>query len=301
MAAATSVRRTKPRVSRPRRWCRSHSHRHEHGILAFELFRGATLLTCAHARQARHVSACDDGADPRSRRSRPMLADRYRAKSEEIVERSSDRGRAASSTSAWAPMIPHTRMPRASARPPGGPIREGDARGRARLDVPALDRRAQHGLQFDWGADPVTAGRPRRSSVVRPLACPHRSRLACPIAGPTGTQADRRGASGSASGPSSGRRPPKSSVHEAGPTPEDRIVVRGCAGNLSLPHASSTECSVPFPSAAPPGVRPTHASQPAACSRSHSSGSGECAARGRRRAPSSRRQTETLASPTARW
>lgn len=210
-------------------------------------------MTCAHAHQVRHISACDDGADPRPRRSRLMLADRYRAKSEEIVDRSSDR---AGPHPSRVHGRPRSRTPACRERAhdlPGGPIREGDARGRPPCDVPALDRRASHGAPCRLGAGPVIAGRPRRSSVVRPLACPHRSRPTWPIAGPSGTQAGRRAASGSASGPSWGRRPPRSSVDEAEPTPEDRIVVPGCAGNLGLPHASSIECSVPFPSAAPPG------------------------------------------------
>jgi len=65
---------------------------------AFDLTRcphsAAELAGCDPKTVARYVTARDDGADPNERVARPMLVDRYRAKIEELVERSGGRVRA---------------------------------------------------------------------------------------------------------------------------------------------------------------------------------------------------------------
>jgi hypothetical protein len=65
---------------------------------AFDLTRcahsAAGLAACDAKTVARYVGARDDGADPHVRVRRPMLADPYRTKIEELVERSTGRVRA---------------------------------------------------------------------------------------------------------------------------------------------------------------------------------------------------------------
>ena len=65
---------------------------------AFDLTRcshsAADLAGCDPKTVARYVGARDTGADPNTRIARPMLADRYRDKIEELVERSGGRVRA---------------------------------------------------------------------------------------------------------------------------------------------------------------------------------------------------------------
>lgn len=132
---------------------------------AFDLTRcshsAADLAGCDPKTVARYVGARDDGADPNTRFARPMLVDRYRAKIEELVERSRGRVRADivhERLCALDPLAPYAASERTTRRA----VRRAKAAfraGRARTYRPWITEPGMW-LQFDWGHGPVIAGRP---------------------------------------------------------------------------------------------------------------------------------------------
>lgn len=132
---------------------------------AFDLTRcphsAADLVGCDPKTVARYVLARDTGADPHARIRRPMLADRYRDKIEELVERSGGRVRADvvhERLCALDPVHPYTASERTTRRA----VRSAKAAyrgGRARTYRPWVTEPGMW-LQFDWGAGPTIAGRP---------------------------------------------------------------------------------------------------------------------------------------------
>ncbi len=131
---------------------------------AFDLTRcphsAAELAGCDPKTVARYVRARDDGADPAVHVRRPMLVDRYRAKIEELVERSGGRVRADivhERLCALDPLAPYAASERTTRRA----VRRAKAAfrsGRARTYRPWITEPGMW-LQFDWGAGPVIEGR----------------------------------------------------------------------------------------------------------------------------------------------
>ena len=132
---------------------------------AFDLTRcphsAAELAGCDPKTVARYVDARDGGADPNTRLARPMLVDRYRAKIEELVERSGGRVRADivhERLGALDPEQPYTASERTTRRA----VRRAKAAyraGRRRTYRPWITEPGMW-LQFDWGHGPLIAGRP---------------------------------------------------------------------------------------------------------------------------------------------
>ena len=132
---------------------------------AFDLTRcahsAADLAGCDPKTVARYVGARDTGADPNERVARPMLVDRYRAKIEELVERSGGRVRADivhERLCALDPLAPYAASERTTRRA----VRRAKAAfraGRRRTYRPWITEPGMW-LQFDWGHGPVIAGRP---------------------------------------------------------------------------------------------------------------------------------------------
>jgi transposase len=132
---------------------------------AFDLTRcshsAADLAGCDPKTVARYVEARDGGADPQARVRRPMLADRYRAKIEELVERSGGRVRADivhERLCALDPGQPYAASERTTRRA----VRSAKAAyraGRRRTYRPWITEPGMW-LQFDWGAGPMIEGRP---------------------------------------------------------------------------------------------------------------------------------------------
>ena len=132
---------------------------------AFDLTRcphsAAELAGCDPKTVARYVTARDTGADPTTRLARPMLADRYRDKIEELVERSGGRVRAdvvherLCTLDPLAPYAASERTTRRAVRSAKAAYRSG----RRRTYRPWVTEPGMW-LQFDWGAGPVIDGRP---------------------------------------------------------------------------------------------------------------------------------------------
>ncbi|MHB8461002.1 MAG: IS21/IS408/IS1162 family transposase [Candidatus Limnocylindrales bacterium] len=132
---------------------------------AFDLTRcphsAADLAGCDPKTVARYVDARDGGADPHGRLARPMLVDRYRAKIEELVERSGGRVRAdivherLCALDPFAPYAASERTTRRAVRSAKAAYRAG----RRRTYRPWITEPGMW-LQFDWGAGPVIDGRP---------------------------------------------------------------------------------------------------------------------------------------------
>lgn len=132
---------------------------------AFDLTRcphsAAGLAGCDPKTVARYVGVRDTGADPTSRVRRPMLADRYRDKIEELVERSGGRVRADvvhERLCALDPEHPYAASERTTRRA----VRSAKAAYRAghrRTYRPWVTEPGMW-LQFDWGQGPLIDGRP---------------------------------------------------------------------------------------------------------------------------------------------
>ena len=132
---------------------------------AFDLTRcshsAADLAGCDPKTVARYVGARDIGGDPHARVRRPMLVDRYRAKIEELVERSGGRVRADIVHQRLRALDPEHPYP-ASERTTRRAVRRAKAAfraGRRRTYRPWITEPGMW-LQFDWGAGPTIAGRP---------------------------------------------------------------------------------------------------------------------------------------------
>jgi len=132
---------------------------------AFDLTRcshsAAELAGCDPKTVARYVGARDRGGDPHARVHRPMLADRYRAKIEELVERSGGRVRADIVHQRLRALDPEHPYP-ASERTTRRAVRRAKAAyraGRRRTYRPWITEPGMW-LQFDWGAGPLIEGRP---------------------------------------------------------------------------------------------------------------------------------------------
>ncbi len=128
---------------------------------AFDLTRcphsAADLAGCDPKTVARYVGARDAGADPNGRARRPMQIDPYRAKIEELVERSGGRVRAD---------VVHERLVTlgfaASERTTRRAVRSAKAAyrtGHRRTYRPWVTEPGMW-LQFDWGAGPLIEDRP---------------------------------------------------------------------------------------------------------------------------------------------
>ncbi len=128
---------------------------------AYDLTRcphsAADLAGCDPKTVARYVRARDTGADPRAPVRRPMQIDPYRAKIEELVERSGGRIRAD---------IVHARLSAlgypGSERTTRRAVRAAKAAyraGRRRTYRPWVTEPGMW-LGFDWGAGPMIEGRP---------------------------------------------------------------------------------------------------------------------------------------------
>ena len=128
---------------------------------AYDLTRcphsAADLAGCDPKTVARYVSARDAGGDPRAPIRRPMKIDPYRAKIEELVERSAGRIRAD---------IVHERLVavgfEGSERTTRRAVRAAKAAcraGRRRTYRPWVSEPGMW-LQFDWGQGPTIEGRP---------------------------------------------------------------------------------------------------------------------------------------------
>jgi len=132
---------------------------------AFDLTRcshsAADLAGCDPKTVARYVGARDGGGDPHARVHRPMLVDRYRAKIEELVERSGGRVRADIVHQRLRALDPEHPYP-ASERTTRRAVRRAKAAyraGRRRTYRPWITEPGMW-LQFDWGAGPLIEGRP---------------------------------------------------------------------------------------------------------------------------------------------
>jgi transposase len=132
---------------------------------AFDLTRcahsAAELAGCDPKTVARYVGARDGGGDPHERIRRPMLADRYRAKIEELVERSDGKVRADIVHERLRALDPEHPYP-ASERTTRRAVRAAKAAyraGRRRTYRPWVTEPGMW-LQFDWGYGPTIAGRP---------------------------------------------------------------------------------------------------------------------------------------------
>jgi transposase len=128
---------------------------------AFDLTRcahsAADLAGCDAKTVARYVGARDRGGDPHAPVRRPMAADPYRAKIEELVERSAGRVRAD---------VVHARLAAlgfpGSERTTRRAVRSAKAAyraGRRRTYRPWVTEPGMW-LQFDWGKGPLIDGRP---------------------------------------------------------------------------------------------------------------------------------------------
>jgi transposase len=131
---------------------------------AFDLTRcphsAAELAGCDPKTVARYVGARDTGAEPGTRLARAMLVDRYRAKIEELVERSGGRVRADivhERLCVLDPAHPYAASERTTRRA----VRRAKAAfraGRARTYRPWITEPGMW-LQFDWGHGPLIDGR----------------------------------------------------------------------------------------------------------------------------------------------
>ncbi len=121
----------------------------------------AELAGCDPKTVARYIEARDRGRDPHARTPRPMLVDPFRAKIEELVERSGGKIRADVvhvKLKALDPGQPYTGSERTTRRAVRK-AKAADRAGRRRTYRPWITEPGMW-LQFDWGQGPTVDGRP---------------------------------------------------------------------------------------------------------------------------------------------